>query len=159
MQDDSICSQSEDFTSSDDSFCLQVRIQHVQAESKFPTTPYLITNLAYKLKLHQKRSPYPRARIDTCTDVNIMPDSVYKLLLCDPDLKKLASSRLEIGTYTTNTLKLVGSFTFYLVHPDTKHLQEVPSEIQCYWTFREELTIENGIVLKGIWIVVPHQNM
>ena len=35
MQDDFICSQSEDFTSSDDSFCLQVRIQCVQADSKF----------------------------------------------------------------------------------------------------------------------------
>ena len=51
--------------------------------------------------------------------------SVYKLVLSDPDLKKLASSRLEIGTYTTNTVKLVGSCTFCLVHPGTKCLQEV----------------------------------
>ena len=54
MQDDSICSQSEDITSSDDSFCLQLRIQCVQAESKFPKTSHLITNLAYKLKPHHK---------------------------------------------------------------------------------------------------------
>ena len=33
----------------------------------------------------------------------------------------------------------------------------MPSEIQPYWTFREELTIEDGIVLKGTWIVVPHK--
>ena len=46
-------------------------------------------------------------------------------MFSDPDLKKLAPSRLEIGTYTTNTVKLGGSYTFYLVHPDTKHLQEV----------------------------------
>ena len=54
-----------------------------------------------------------------------MPASVYKLVFCDPDLKKLAPSRLEICTYTTDTVKLVGSLTFYLVHPDTKCLQEV----------------------------------
>ena len=54
-----------------------------------------------------------------------MPASVYKLVFHDPDLKKLAPSKLEIGTYTTDTLKLVGSHTFYLVHPDTKHLQKV----------------------------------
>ena len=54
-----------------------------------------------------------------------MPASVYNLVFCDPDLKKLAPSRLETGTYTTDTLKLVHSCTFYLVHPDTKHLQEV----------------------------------
>ena len=54
-----------------------------------------------------------------------MPVSVYKLVFYDPDLKKLAPSKLEIGTYTTNTVKLVGSHTFYLVHPDTKQPQEV----------------------------------
>ena len=36
-------------------------------------------------------------------------------------------------------------------------IREVPSEIQAYWTFREELTIEDGTVLKEIWIVVPHK--
>ena len=36
-------------------------------------------------------------------------------------------------------------------------IREVPSEIQPYWTFREELTIEDGIILKGTWIVVPHK--
>ena len=51
--------------------------------------------------------------------------SVYKLVFHDPDLQKLAPSKLEIGTYTTDTVKLVGSCTFYLVDPDTKYLQEV----------------------------------
>ena len=27
-------------------------------------------------------------------------------------------------------------------------IREVPSELQAYWTFREELTFEDGIVLK-----------
>ena len=34
---------------------------------------------------------------------------------------------------------------------------EVPSEIQPYWTFREELTVKDGIVLKGTWILIPHK--
>ena len=36
-QEDSICSQSGDLTSSDDSFCLQVKIQCTQADCKIPT--------------------------------------------------------------------------------------------------------------------------
>ena len=36
-------------------------------------------------------------------------------------------------------------------------IREVPSEIQTYWTFREELTIEDGIILKGTRIVVLHK--
>ena len=34
-------------------------------------------------------------------------------------------------------------------------IKEVPGVLQSYWTFREELTIEDGIILKGTWIVVP----
>ena len=86
---------------------------------------HLITNLAYRLKPHHTRNQYLRARLDTCMDVNIMPASVYKLVFNNPELKKLASSTLENGTYTTDTLKIVGSCVFYLVHPDTKKLHEV----------------------------------
>ena len=107
MQEDSICGQSNDMTSSDELFCLQVKIQCTQASSKIPTPHHLITNLAYRLKPHHKRNQYLRARIDTCVDVNIMPASVYRLVLKDPDCKKLAPSKFEIGTYPTHTVKLV----------------------------------------------------
>ena len=85
----------------------------------------MITNLAYKLKPHQKRNQYLRTRLDTCADVNIMPASVYKLLFNDSGLKKLTHSDLEIGTYKTDTVKIVGSSLFYLIHLETEKLQEV----------------------------------
>ena len=34
-------------------------------------------------------------------------------------------------------------------------IKEVPPEIQAYWTFHEELTIEDGLVVKGTRIVIP----
>ena len=54
-----------------------------------------------------------------------MPASVCKLVFQDPSMKKLAPSSLEIVTYTTDTLKIVGSCMFFLVHWDTKKLMEV----------------------------------
>ena len=54
-----------------------------------------------------------------------MPASVYKLVFQNPSMKKLNPSSLEIGTYTTDTVKIVGSCVFYLVHPDIKKLVEV----------------------------------
>ena len=114
-----------DAESSDDSFCLQLKIQHVQAHSKM-TQKYacLITNLAYRLKQHENGNLYLQARLDTCANVNIMPASVYKLLFRDPNLEKLIPSILQIGTYTNNTLKIVGTCKLYLVHLDTKKLME-----------------------------------
>ena len=67
---------------------------------------------------------YLRVRLDTCTDVNIMPASVYKLVFRDPNLEKLAPNKMQIGTYTNDTVKIVGTCKLYLVHLDTKELIE-----------------------------------
>ena len=36
-----------------------------------------------------------------------------------------------------------------------KTMQELPKELQAYWTFREEMTIEDGLILKATGIVIP----
>ena len=56
-------------------------------------------------------------------DVILMPVSVYRLLYHDHDLMKLTPSQLKIGTYMTN-VKILGPCTIYLLHPDSKKLQE-----------------------------------
>ena len=113
-------------STSEDSFCLQVKIKcKHDKEQKVPRPTHLITNLAYRLKPHHTRNLYLRARLDTCTDMNLMPASVYQLVFNDTKMQKLALSNLQVGTYTTDTVKIVGSCTFYLVHPDNKKLIEV----------------------------------
>ena len=81
--------------------------------------------MAYRLKPHHTRNLYLRARLGTCTDVNLMPASVYQLVFNDAKMQKLAPHKLQVGMYTTDRVKIVGSCTFYLVHPDTKKLIEV----------------------------------
>ena len=57
VQEKAICSHSEDYSSSDDSFCLQIQVQCTQASSrKIPTPTHLITNLAYRLQPHHTRN-------------------------------------------------------------------------------------------------------
>ena len=125
-KDSVICGQSEDDSSSEDSLCLQVKVKCTQANlQRIPRPTHLITNLASRLKPHHTRNLYLRARLDTCVHVNIMPASMYRLVFQDPNMKKLAPSRLEIGIYTTDTVKIVGSCLFYLVHLDTKKLLDV----------------------------------
>ena len=91
-------SDSED---SDISFCLQLQVKCVQTQNKVDKRPpCLITNLPYRLKMHENRNLYLQARLDTCPDINIMPPSVYKLVFQDPNLEKLIPNKLQIGTYT-----------------------------------------------------------
>ena len=112
-KDSNICGQSEDDSSRKDSFCLQVKVRYIQANlQRIPRPTHLITNLADRLKPHHTRNLYLRARLDTCADVNIKPASVYRLVFQDPSMKKLAP--------TTDTIKIVVSCMFYLVHLDTK---------------------------------------
>ena len=44
-----------------------------------------------------------------------------------------------------------------MTHGWPSTIREVPSETQPYSTFREELTLEDGIILKGTCIVVTHK--
>ena len=44
-----------------------------------------------------------------------------------------------------------------ITHGWPSTIREVQSKIQPHWTFREELTVEDSIVLKGTWIVVPNK--
>ena len=114
-----------DISSSEDSFCLQVRIrkQHNQKQ-QIPKLTHLITNIAYQLKQHHTRNQYLRARIDTGAKINLMPVSVYKLIYHDQDLTKLTPCNLKIRTYTTDTIKIIGTTKIYLLHPDNKNLVE-----------------------------------
>ena len=48
--------------------------------------------------------------------------SMYCLVFKDPEMQKLAPCKLQIGTYTADTVKIVGYCTFYVVHPDSKKL-------------------------------------
>ena len=38
-----------------------------------------------------------------------------------------------------------------------KTIKEVPTEVQKYWTFHEELMIEDGLILKGTRIIIPDE--
>ena len=122
----SFCGQSDDGTSNDESFCLQMKLQAKQANTNVLALQHLLINLEVKVKPHKKnKTKFLHARLDTCADVNIMPCSIYQLLLKDPDCIKLSPSDLELGTYTNNKVKLIGACELYVIHPSTKSIDAV----------------------------------
>ena len=112
---------SSDVSSSEDSFCLQVKVNKENKRTqKLPNTTHLLTNIAYRLKQHHTRNQYLRARIDTGAEVNLMPVSIYRLIYQDQDLNKLTPCNLKIGTYMADTIRIIGTTIIYLIHPDSK---------------------------------------
>ena len=59
---------------------------------------------------------------------------------------------IRIATQEDDELPLL-KHTITQVWPST--IKDIPSVLQSYWTFREELTIEDGIIFKGTGIVMP----
>ena len=101
-----------------------MKVQAKQANDKYPTPQHLFTNLEFKVKPCKNKTKFLQARIDTCTDVNIMPVSIYKYLFKDPDCAKIAPSDLQLGTYTNKKVKILGSCNLYIIHPKTRLLQK-----------------------------------
>ena len=68
--------------------------------------------------------------------------------------KSNSLNHMRVTTQEDDEIALL-KHTFTNGWPST--IREVASKIQPYWIFREELTIEDGIILKGTQIVVPHK--
>ena len=110
----------------EEKFCLQMKVHRTHiSHPDVPKPVYLMANLAYHLKERHTRNQYLWVRLDTCADVNLMPMAVYCLMFKDPQLKKLTPSNMEIETYTSEIVKIIGTCHFYLVHPESKHLLKV----------------------------------
>ena len=62
--------------------------------------------------------------------------------------------QIREATQADNTLVIL-KYTIQQGWPSS--IKEVPSKIQPFWTFHEELTIEDGLVLKGTRIVIARR--
>ena len=72
------------------------------------------------------------------------------------------TSQLNARSYSLNQLHVATKEDDELVllkhtitHGWPNTIKEVLNKLQAYWTFQEELTIEDGLVLKGTRIVIP----
>ena len=52
--------------------------------------------------------------------------NMYKYLFKDPDCTKIAPSDLQLGRYTNKKVKIIGSCNLYIIHPDTRCIEEIP---------------------------------
>ena len=122
----SISSDSSDSSfSEEEPFCLQMTIQDKQVNTSVPVPKHLFTNLEFKVKPHKRKTKFLQARVDTCADVNLMPVSIYKKLFKDEDCTQIIPNNLQLGTYTSKKVKVIGSYNLYIIHPDTRCLEEI----------------------------------
>jgi hypothetical protein len=73
------------------------------------------------------------------------------------DLVRFSTERLSNIREATNRDSTLNQLceTITTGWPDT--IQDIPTPIRSYWSYRDELFVENGIVLKGTRVVVPQE--
>ena len=98
------------YSSSEDSFCLQMQVKSAKENTTMNKPQHLVTNIEYKLKPQRRKTKFLRPKIDPCSNVNLMPISVYKLIYKDKDCTKLEPrNKVTVKTYTKEKIKIVGS--------------------------------------------------
>ena len=100
-QDNSIYSHSSDNTSSDESFCLQMKVQAIQANTNVPASKHLFTNLEFKVKLHKNKTKFLWARNDICANVKSSQSAstgIYSNIQIVPRLHQVICSWEHIPT-------------------------------------------------------------
>ena len=107
-----------------------MQVKPTKENTKMNKPQHLVTNIEYKLKPHRRTTKFLRDKIDTCSNVNLIPVSVYKLIYKDKDCPKLEpSNKAAVKTYTTEKIKIVGSCKMFIFHPDTKLLQKLTFQV------------------------------
>ena len=116
--EDSLYKQEDtDDSESKDSFCLQMQIMKPQADQERCDTQHLATKLHYKVKPHGKKTKLLRPKIDTCSNTNVKPANIYKILYNDPECIKLQPSEKKgIKTYTKQKIPVIGSCELFVLH-------------------------------------------
>ena len=94
------------------------------------------------------------SRVGRLQDSNKLPKlSVYKIT-SQLNARSNSLQQLHEAKQADDTLVI---FKYTIQKGRPSNIKELPSEIQAFWTFREELTIEDGLILKGTRIVIPSQ--
>ena len=80
----------------------------------------LYANIPYWLKPYHNHNKYLHVQLDTCADVNLMPESVYQLVFNDPHTAKIAKNDIDLTVYTRHSVDFIGKCTFYMLNKATK---------------------------------------
>ena len=104
-------------------FQLHAQLQkhvHNQKITAGYTQKCLYVNIPYMLQPYHKHNKYLCVQLDTCADVNLMPECIYKLVFNDPHTSKLAKNDIDLTVYTRHSVNLIGKCTFYMLRKGTK---------------------------------------
>ena len=101
-----------------------------QKASTSYTKKCLYVNIPYRVQPYHKHNKYLCVQLDTSADVNLMPESVYKLIFNDPHTSKLARNGIDLTAYTGHSAYLISKCTFYMLSKDTKQ----PVKVDFYIT-------------------------
>ena len=103
--------------------------------------------------------PGPTNQLANCLSIlGIQNDSIklpklhHYLITNQLNTRSDSLNQFHVATLEYNKLVLL---KHTITHGWANTIKEVPNKIQAYWTFWEGLTIEDGLALKGTWIVIP----
>ena len=141
----------------------QKSLEAILSKSLNQATPrlqrILIRTFPYNFKI--RYIPGPTNQIADCLSrLEIQKDSIslpkLQINQITSQLKAQEDSlhKIRQATQANDSLMILKHI---IQHGWPKTVKEVPQEIQKYWTFREELTIEDGLILKGTHIVIPEE--
>ena len=92
---------------------------HNQKVTTGYTQKHLYANIPYRLQPYHKHNKHLHVQLDTCADVNLMPESIYKLVFNDPHTSKLAKNDIDLKAYTRHSADPY--WEMYLLHVKQRH--------------------------------------
>ncbi len=136
--------------------CAPPRIQRMM--TKIQGYDYTVKYVAgSKLVVADTLSRLPNAAKsgDVIIDYHVNDISLDECTSIDIDLLNFSPTKQSELRQTTSTDPVMKTLSDIIYSGWPENIKEVPKEVREYWSYRDELSLQNGIIIKGNQIVIP----
>ena len=134
---------------------------HSSAEDASPTSQPIITNTAAINSVNDLARMYPQQLDRKCCfpgEVKLVVDPAVPPRVNPPRktyLARFSDERIEELRTKTKDDHVLRTLSETIVTGWPETIKELPTSIRSYWSFRDELSVEDGILLKGTRVIIP----
>ena len=101
------------------------------------------------------RLPNPYTRVNVSLDDHVNEITINECTDISIDLLKFSPAKQSELRHSTSAEPVMTTLSDLIHTGRPEKISDIPKEVRELWSYRDELSMQNGIILKGNQVVIP----
>ena len=102
------------------------------------------------------RMPTPNSGVHVCIDEHVDEITIYECEDISIDRLNISPAKQAEIRHLTSTDPVMKTLS-EIIHGWPENIKDLPVDVRTYWSLRDKLSMQNGIILKGNKEIIPGQ--